>query len=170
MKRLIFGCILLVSCKHSASSASSSTLLAAGTPSNAKECKLPSNWTKMDASFTQPADELVVLDWRVRSDAPVLVTEDAFVWYRGHDDAGAYWALTTLYRNPRDENSWHLAVVDDAPIEPQVRFDHPPANDEVTEFLSHTTWGWHPRPPEETAGRRCDAAWARVIGAPPPAK
>ena len=123
----------------------------------------------MNASFTSPADELVVLDWRVRSDSPMIATEDAFVWARGHEEAGAYWVLTTLYRNPKNENSWHLAVVDDAPIVPDMRFDHPPTNADVTDFLQHTTWGWHERSPEDTAGKRCDAAWTRVIGAPPPA-
>jgi hypothetical protein len=123
----------------------------------------------MDVSFPSPAEELVVLDWRVRSDAPMVVTEDAFVWVRGHEDAGAYWVLTMLYRNPKDENSWHSAVVNDVPIEPEARFDHPPTNGEVAEFLEHTTWSWHQRSPEDTAGKRCDAAWTRVIGAPPPA-
>jgi hypothetical protein len=180
MKRLIFGCILLVCCNHVDGTSSPSatttaiiptpstapTAIDTSIPSNAKECGVPADWTNLDAHLFH-ADQLVVLDWRTKSDDRPLVVDEALVWQRGHDDAGLWWFLATLYRHPKEDNVFQLAVVNDAPIVPEKRFDHPPNASEVADFLKATTWGWRDDSFKQSAGRRCTEVWARVIGLPP---
>lgn len=191
MKYLVFGFFILASCTHSPSSTPATTTTAVipaapipstsatpaaptsalpttdvGTPSNANACGLPADWTHMNHDFTMPIDELVVLDWKQRADSRPLVVDDAFVWARGHEGARAYWFLATLYRHPKDENKWRLAVVYDAPIVPEKMFEHAPTTADADTFLKNTTWADRDDSFKQTGGRRCNAAWSRLVDAP----